>query len=248
MRNQVVIIPALNPPEQLVDYVEQLLLKDFVHIIVVDDGSIPDSEFVFNELRNIGRCTVLVHERNKGKGRALKTAFSYCLTNFPTIEGVITADADGQHILEDVCRVSDYFSKNSNDLVLGSRNFKKANVPKRSYIGNTITSFGFYLLFRRKLQDTQTGLRAIPFSHLKKMILLKGERYEYEINMLIYAKKQKLNISEVEIQTIYHNNNEGSYYRTIQDSLIIFNRIMAGYFNFNRQFKKQLKQAGDFDE
>lgn len=215
MRNQVVIIPALNPPEQIIEYVEDLLAQGFAHIIVVDDGSKPSTDYIFNELRNVGRCTVLVHDVNKGKGRALKTAFTYCINHFPTIDGVVTADADGQHALEDVCHVANFFAKNPTDLVLGIRNFKESHVPKRSYIGNTITSFGYQLLFRSKLQDTQTGLRAIPFSHLEKMILLKGERYEYEINMLIYANKRNLNISEVMIQTIYHNNNEGSYYRTI---------------------------------
>ena len=243
MRNQAVIIPALNPTENLIFYVKELLLNGFAEIIVVNDGSKSEAEWIFDELSNLEKCTVLIHKNNKGKGRALKTAFAYCVKRLHRLDGVITADADGQHAVIDVCNVSNHLSTHPTSLTLGVRNFKEANVPPRSYLGNTITSAIFYTLFRLKLKDTQTGLRAIPMNELSDLLLLKGERYEYEINMLIYVKKRKLSIEEVTIQTIYHDNNAGSYFNAVNDSLKILNRIIIGFFNFNGQCKKQIKHT-----
>ena len=134
--------------------------------------------------------------------------------------------------------MSDGLTKDPDSIILGIRDFTDANVPLRSYIGNKITSFGFFLLFRYKLQDTQTGLRGVPLKHLPVLIQLKGERYEYEINMLIYAIKRRIRLRKIPIQTLYFNNNEGSYYHAVKDSLKIFNRLMIGFLYFHGQFKK----------
>lgn len=251
MRNQAVIIPALNPNESLVDYVKALLSEGFKEVIVVNDGSKTECTHIFKNLAAINHCNVLTHSVNRGKGRALKTAFQFFLQKFSHLNGVLTADADGQHAVVDVCRVGDELSRNENQLVLGIRNFKESNVPKRSYLGNTVTSFIFYVLFRKKLVDTQTGLRGIPTKELERMLALKGERYEYEINMLIYAIKRKLKIGEVPIQTIYYDNNAGSYYKTVKDSWKIFRKLMSGFLTFNWKYKKLLKDAkptGDWHE
>lgn len=242
MNNLVVIIPALNPPESLIEYVKELQSEGFLKVVIVNDGSKNEFSSIFSELNSLQGCIVLNHNINMGKGRALKTAFTYITKTMPTIEGVITADADGQHTISDVCRVAKTLAANGNDLILGIRNFQEGNVPKRSYLGNTVTSYIFSLLFGRKLQDTQTGLRAIPKQELSRMLSLKGERYEYEINMLIYACKRNLRIQEVSIQTIYYNNNSGSYYNTIKDSMKIFRKLISGFLYFNRQYKNILSE------
>lgn len=242
MYNVAVIIPALNPEETLIDYVKSLLARGFREIIVINDGSKKNREYIFTRLEKLNHCTVLTHPINQGKGRALKTGFQYFLEHFSELQGVVTADADGQHAVEDVCRVAQKLQEVKNHLVLGIRNFKETHVPKRSYIGNTLTSFAFQLLFREILVDTQTGLRAIPAGEISRMIHLRGERYEYEMNMLIYAKKTNLPIAEVAIQTIYHNNNEGSYYQTIRDSWKIFRKLVSGLIYFNRRYKNLLQE------
>lgn len=243
MYNLAVIIPALNPEEALIDYVKSLLTKGFREIIVINDGSRESRKYIFSRLEKLNHCTVLTHKINRGKGRALKTGFQYFLEYFSELHGVVTADADGQHAVDDVCKVAQKLQEVKNELVLGIRNFKEAHVPRRSYIGNTITSFAFQLLFRQKLVDTQTGLRAIPTQEISRMIHLRGERYEYEMNMLIYAKKTNLPIAEVTIQTIYHNNNQGSYYQTIRDSWKIFRKLVSGLIYFNRRYKSLLKES-----
>lgn len=176
---------------------------------------------------------MLTHETNKGKGRALKTAFSHILQHHPQVRGVVTADADGQHAVEDVCHIAEELAKCNDRLLLGSRNFDEPHVPKRSRLGNKSTSLLFQFLFKEKLNDTQTGLRGLSIDDLSWLENLKGERYEYEMNMLIHAIMNGRKIEEISIQTIYLNDNESSYYDTVKDSLRILRRILSGYFRKN---------------
>lgn len=226
--NSAVVIPALNPLPNLAAYVRELLKYGVPHIIVVNDGS--DSSFnrVFSDIEKFENCTVLWHKKNMGKGRALKTAFSYFTKHLSYLDGVVTADADGQHDVLDICEICERLSIKQDSLILGIRNFKDKNVPKRSYIGNMLTSRIFKLLYGYYLSDTQTGLRGIPGEHIPWMVELNGEHYEYEINMLINAKRHNLSLSTIPIKTLYYNNNSGSHYTTVKDSARIFKCLILG--------------------
>lgn len=231
--NSAVIIPALNPPLKLLDLVQDLLDCGFPQIIVVNDGSASTYNDIFHRVESWDRCTVLTHEVNSGKGRALKTAFSYVLKHCPTLNGVITADADGQHSVEDICRLSELLAHRQDALILGERNFQEENVPRRSYIGNTLTSRVFQFLYGTYLHDTQTGLRGIPIQALAWMVDMIGERYDFELNMLIKAKNHNLSILTVPIKTIYFDNNSQSHYKTFRDSFPIFLRLISGALKYS---------------
>ncbi|MFX0559957.1 glycosyltransferase family 2 protein [Tepidibacillus infernus] len=233
MKKYAIIIPSLNPTESLVHYVQSLLEKGVAQIVVVNDGSQLECNDIFSKIKKMDRCTVLKHELNLGKGRALKTAFQYVLENHSDLAGVITADADGQHSVEDVYKVAKTLENSDEQIVLGVRDFRQANVPFRSYIGNRITSGIFEFLFHHKLGDTQTGLRGIPQEILKQLVELKGERYEYEMNMLIYATKIKMKITEVPIQTLYFDHNKGSHYKSIVDSFKVLSRLISGFLQYS---------------
>ena len=122
---------------------------------------------------------------NQGKGRALKTAFSCLLNEYKPeeISGVVTVDADGQHSPEDPKRVAEALLEEE-ALILGTRNFSK-DTPFKSRYGNHITTAVFALLYGKKIRYTQTGLRGIPYGFLAECLRLEGERFEYEIKMLI---------------------------------------------------------------
>ncbi|MBW8347978.1 glycosyltransferase family 2 protein [Bacillus sp. IITD106] len=218
MNNCAIVIPALNPTEDLLEYVQSLLKEGFTQIIVVNDGSFEELTPIFMHLCRIQECEVLTHPINKGKGRALKTAFHYLLEQNRSFSGVITVDADGQHSIEDVCKIARTLTNIDKGLILGVRDFNNSDVPTRSILGNRLTSFIFHLLFRRRLKDTQTGLRGIPKKELCWIVKLKGERYEYEINMLINAVKRGLNIYEIPIQTLYFDQNASSHFQPGSDS------------------------------
>ncbi|MBR6748862.1 MAG: bifunctional glycosyltransferase family 2/GtrA family protein [Clostridia bacterium] len=228
--NSLVIIPALNPAPELVDYVHQLLTSGIPGVIVVNDGSREDCLPVFEKLQAMEGCTVLTHPQNRGKGCALKTAYAYVLETpaLADYDGVVTADADGQHHVKDVCNLAAALKKDEKQLILGVRDLGQENVPTRSKIGNRLTSFGFYLLYGARLGDTQTGLRATPRTLLQWSIDIQGDRFEYEMNVLIGAVRDHIGYREIPIRTIYFDNNSGSHLHAVKDSWRIFVILMSG--------------------
>ncbi len=245
MRRCAVIIPALNPPESLVEYVRTLLLRGVAQVIVVNDGSDGSTAEVFRRLSRLERCTVLTHSVNRGKGRALKTAFAYVLREeLGDWSGVVTADADGQHHPDDVCHVAAVLGRGEDAVILGIRDFSHSHVPWRSQLGNRLTRWLIRWLFDTKIEDTQTGLRGIPKQHLPWMLELKGERFEYEMNMLLNVIRKRIRIQQVPIRTLYFHRNTGSHYRAIVDSLRIFVRIVSGLMASFRSGKKAMPSKG----
>ncbi|QWR78902.1 bifunctional glycosyltransferase family 2/GtrA family protein [Candidatus Magnetomonas plexicatena] len=217
----VVLIPAYNPDVTLLTVVTELADFGFEHLIVVDDGSSPECAGVFDKLKTLQQCSILRHAKNLGKGRALKTGFNYFCLNYPDSIGIVTADADGQHLPADIVKVSTSLCEHQNKLILGARAFTK-DIPFRSYMGNVITRYVFWLLIGKKFSDTQTGLRGIPLEMVKGILDLGGERYEYEVNMLIYTKIKHVPIVEEPISTVYIENNRSSHFNPLYDSMKIY--------------------------
>lgn len=231
MKNYTVIIPSLNPDEKLLGVVSSLEAAGINDIIIVNDGSKPETVRFFPDPAEHPSCTVLTHSENRGKGAALKTAFSYFIENRPDHEGVITADADGQHCAEDIIKVGDAMlsadpKTGKRYVVLGSRDFSGDDVPPRSRAGNKITTGVFLLLCGMKIPDTQTGLRAIPREYLSDMLNVNGDRYEYETNMLFMLKTAKIPYLPVPISTIYIDDNATSHFRPVRDSIRIYSLIL----------------------
>lgn len=200
-----IIIPAYNPDFHLVQLVQELK-KLGNQIIVVDDGS--ENKDYFKQINN--DAVIITHDKNRGKGRALKTAFEYVLKKYPKCIGVVTADADGQHMVQDIQNIKNALQKNPNKFILGVRDFKQNQVPIKNKLGNYGSNILFYLKTRKKLKDTQSGLRGIPEHMLKQMVEIKGERFEYEINMLQNIVN-KIAIEQVEICTIYSKKIKSNY-------------------------------------
>ncbi|MBQ3527291.1 MAG: glycosyltransferase [Clostridia bacterium] len=223
-----VVLPSYKPDEKLIDTVNGLIEFGFRDIIVIDDGGKEEYNHVFNKVREIDGCTVLVHPENRGKGAALKTAFKWYLEN-RNGRGVITVDGDGQHRPSDVAALSDKLLE-SGEIVLGCRDFSKEGIPARSVFGNKFSCGVFRVLVGMKLHDTQTGLRAIPTGELEGMLKVKGDRYEYETNMLLYMKRKEIGYSEVTINTIYIDDNESSHFRPVRDSVRIYSLIFKHIF------------------
>jgi len=220
----IILIPAYKPANELIKLVLALTAEHFSKFIVVDDGSGKEYSDVFGALPDT--VVLLKHPENRGKGSALKTGLKYIYGNYRNSLGVITCDADAQHTPEDICKVAQVLAeKESLSLILGSRRFQ-GDVPFRSAFGNRVTKGVFHLASGIKLHDTQTGLRAFSFFLIPRLLSIPGERYEYEMNMLLEAAKRKIPITEVEIQTVYMDGNKSSHFHTIRDSAIIYGNIV----------------------
>lgn len=236
MRKNCIVIPALEPDERLIEYIKEIKEQIEASVIVVDDGSGTEYHSVFDGIRRIKECIVLRHNVNRGKGRALKTAFAYLMEHAPQDSRVVCADCDGQQAPEDVSRILEAVEEEPDALYLGVRDFSGRDVPLRSRFGNRVTSCLVWLVCGKWLEDTQTGLRAFGKALLSEMVTIPGERFEYETQMLITCVKNKIPIRTQSIQTIYEEGNEGSHFRPLKDSIRVL-RIL-----FCR--KKQRKDRG----
>ena len=218
------IIPVYNPDEELfIKFLEQAIHK-FSNIIIVNDGSKQECDSIFEKIESHynKKVKMLKHSVNLGKGRALKTAFNCYLNEFNNCVGIVQADCDGQHDIEDVVNCAKALKENQDKLVIGVRDFSSKEVPSRSRFGNNITRVVFKLFIGISIKDTQTGLRAIGNDLIRKFISTSGERYEYETNMLIDCKEENIAIEEVPIKTIYIDKNQTSKFNPIKDSLAIY--------------------------
>lgn len=242
----VAVIPSLNPDEKLVHTVSELFRVGFTDVITVDDGSRAECHPYFAQAKSCG-AVVLRHEENRGKGRALKTAFAYYNDSYDQTGyvGVVTADADGQHLPEDIFRTAKTLIAEMNaggghsssdngqeSLILGTRDFDEPQVPFKSRNGNKITTAVFQLLYGKRINDTQTGLRAISNGFVEKCLEIPGERFEYEIRMLIDAVAEKVNLEEVVIQTVYFDNNRETHFDPFKDSWRIYRVMFGSFFRF----------------
>ena len=234
MNDVLIVIPSLNPANELLDYVDSLIKNGFGKILLIDDGSNKDESIeVFKKLENNEECVILRHAVNMGKGRALKDAFNYYQLYFADkYTGIVTVDSDGQHCVEDVIKMAEALKENPESLILGVRDFDQDNVPFKSKFGNKITKFVMKLLYGGNISDTQTGLRGIPNKLINSYITLFGERFEYETTMLIETLQRKISIHEVKIRTIYINDNSETHFKPLQDSLKIYKLIFGTFFKY----------------
>ncbi len=231
MKDVVILIPAYNPSKKLLQLLDELINADFFKIIVVNDGS-TEGKKIFDKVQEYPNVDLLEYEENRGKGYALKYGINYYLENFTKeYKGIVTCDADLQHSVADIINVSLKLVANQDSLILGYRDFNLKNVPFNSKFGNKVTSFLFRFLYGESIKDTQTGLRGIPNRYLNLSLEANGKKFEYEMNILINFVKNKINIIEIPITTIYYKHSESKFKR-INDSILIYKALFNEYIKY----------------
>lgn len=219
-----VLIPAYNPGDTLLPLLDALHEAGFTDVVVVDDGSKAECQDIFTRLEASGKATLLRHAVNMGKGAALRFGFNHIYNQRagdPAFRGVVTADADGQHLPADIAKIAQELENRDDSLILGVRSFQ-GEVPLRSRLGNSITQAVFRFLVGESITDTQTGLRGVPPALIPLFLRITANRYEYELDMLIQCATNHHPIVQVPIATVYLDDNRSSHFNPIVDSAKIY--------------------------
>ena len=231
----IILIPAYKPDQSLVRLARALRKQDpSAEILVIDDGSGSTYAPIFTELR-IDGVTVQTHPANRGKGAALRTGIAWAKANRPG-EVIVTADADGQHLPQDIFRVGvrteTAAAADQRSIILGVRTKPDPNageegtrVPLRSKIGNSATVGFFALATGARVADTQTGLRGFTPQILDWLLKIPGDKYEF--SMLLRATRADVDLVQVPIVKVYEPGNPTSHFRPLQDSALIYAPLLA---------------------
>lgn len=221
MKN-VILIPAYKPDRTLVSLVDALAAEG-VGILVVNDGSGAEYDGIFAQVAPA--ATVLSLPENRGKGAALKYGMRRLKEFFPNCLHFITADADGQHKVSDILRVRDEM-ENGAGFVLSVRSFR-GEVPPRSRVGNYLSRFIYTTLTSHYFRDNQSGLRGFSVEHLNWLVQVGGDKYDYEMNVLYHADKQRIPITTLMIETVYLDGNKSSHFDPLKDTLRIYRQLFS---------------------
>lgn len=219
---EVVLIPAYEPDERLLALVEQLA-REKLDVLVVDDGSSESCQPIFKATEAYAH--VLHAAKNGGKGSALKMGMGVLREVYPEATHFITADADGQHTVEDILRVRRELQKGAG-FVLTMRQFHR-DIPFRSKLGNNLSRFIYTILSGHFFRDNQSGLRGFDVAHIDWLLRVKGEKYDFEMNALYFADKQHLSITTVPIDAIYIDGNSSSHFDPVLDTLRIYRQLFS---------------------
>ncbi|MCQ2067866.1 MAG: glycosyltransferase family 2 protein [Bacteroidaceae bacterium] len=217
-----VIIPTYNNGDTVAGVVERTL-KVCPDVIVVNDGSTDNTQAVLCGLN----VTILNHDRNLGKGNALKTGLRYAAGKGFT--HAVTLDADGQHYPEDIPVLLKASAECPDSLVVGCRNLTSENMPRQNTFANRFSNFWFRLQTARKLDDTQSGFRVYPLDSLYGMGLVTS-RYEAELELLVFAAWHGVNVQGVPVRVWYAPEGERvSHFRPFWDffRISVLNTILC---------------------
>lgn len=224
------LIPAYKPRERTLPFLKSFKGDEFDFFLVVDDGSGKEYADLFSSIEKETPFKVISYPVNKGKGGALKEGIAYYSNLKEKPDFIITADCDGQHLYKDIMRLKEEASLHNNALILGNRtDLYSDDVPIKSIIGNKMGKYHVKLLTGRTVNDTQTGLRAIPSSLYPLALAIDGKRYEYEFSFL-FSAMEEAEVRFVDVETIYMDNNADTHYRPIRDTVRIFGNSILRLF------------------
>ena len=207
------VVPALDAEQTLPVVLRQLraLLPDAL-LIGVDDGSRDGTRALL-----AGTCDVVVaHERNRGKGAALRSGFAAALDR--DASAAVTLDADGQHppafaphLLEALTHA---------DVVVGARS-RAGSMPLPRRLTNAASRAAVSRCAGCDVPDPQSGFRAIR-SAVLRAVSPSGDRYEYETEFLILAARAGFRLAHVPVPTVY---GPPSHFRHLRDGARVVRAI-----------------------
>jgi glycosyltransferase involved in cell wall biosynthesis len=208
----VALIPAYDAVSTLAPVIEEA--RSSLPVVVVDDGSVDGT----GELAARLGAIVLRHPQNLGKGAALKTGFAWAIEN--GLEGVVTLDADGQHLASEIPRFLEARRETGADLIIGSRRHLFGEMLPRRRLANTFSAWGITWASGVQVEDSQSGFRFYS-TRLMREVALRSTGFDLESEVIVAAARRGLKIMTIPIDLGFVDGLSTSHYRPLADSIRI---------------------------
>ena len=222
--NIVIVVPTYNNAKTIGGVLSDI--KQYAnHIIVVNDGSTDDTTQILSEIEGI---EIITHQRNSGKGTALKNGL--CKAKDDGYRYAITIDSDGQHFASDIPTFVKEIEETPDTLLVGGRNIQADNMPGKNTFANKFSNFWFKLETGVKLPDTQSGYRLYPLQLMNVQKWYYTAKYEFELEALVFASWAGVEVRNIPINVYYPPEGERvSHFRPWRDftRISILNTILV---------------------
>ncbi|GAB4294056.1 MAG: glycosyltransferase family 2 protein [Marinilabiliales bacterium] len=231
--NLSIIIPLYNEENLITEVLNKLRnvhFPDFLNtleIIIVDDCSTDNSyDIVKKYISGIPNIRLLKHDKNMGKGAAVKTGFANATGDVYLIQ-----DADFELSPEDIPRMLQAMKELNVEFINGSRYMAGINRPLasyRRYLANRFFTFLTSILINVKLTDMACGYKLIHKNLLDKINITEN-RFGFEAELIIKSLRVKRNnVAEVPVQYFPRNEGEGKKLRNTDGFKILWKIIKYG--------------------
>ncbi|BCS54305.1 glycosyltransferase family 2 protein [Geobacter sp. SVR] len=205
-----ILIPAFNA-EKSVAEVTRECQELGLPVVVVDDGSTDATARIVAGLP----VTLLSHDRNRGKGRALMTGFTWALEK--GYEAVVTVDADGQHDVSAIPRLALAARESGTDVLIASR-FRQ--FEEMAGLRKVWNRFGVWCMRKRtgfEITDSQSGFRCYS-SRLLRSVSLSAEGYDLEMELLMKAWRSGFTVASLPVAARVADGRATSHFRPVRDT------------------------------
>jgi glycosyltransferase involved in cell wall biosynthesis len=183
-------------------------------VLVLDDGS---TDATAEEARRAG-ARVISFQRNRGKGAALAASFADLFGR--GFDAVVTLDADGQHLPEEIPKLLQAAEEEDADLVLGIRDHLFSDMSGLRRASNRLSSKAISFAAGQRLADIQTGFRYYS-RRLVEGVGFPEARFEAESAVVVRAARRGFKVVTVPVHLAYADGRTTSHYRPLLDSLRI---------------------------
>ena len=209
----VAIIPALNAERTLPKVVEETA-REIQPVLVIDDGSTDRT----SEVARAGGAIVLRHDVNRGKGAALKTGFAWALEK--GYDGVITLDADGQHLPGEIPKFLREREASGADLIVGGRAHLFQHMLPRRRNANRFSAWCISKCAGVRVPDSQSGFRYYS-ARLIRGVELRADGFDMESEVIVRAGRRGFRIVTIPIELGFVDGISTSHYKPLKDTLRI---------------------------